>query len=127
MWDLVAQSLGDLEGVLGFEMMNEPHRGYIQVPSLHAFDYNTDLHLSHVPSAFQSFQLGASNPALVSTWTRSFPMPTKMTSTTLLNTSKRKAWRPDGPTNGRCLKTTSAKTRSLERRSTGTRIFTSLF
>ena len=38
-----------------------------------------------------------------STWTRSFPMPTKKTSTTLLNTSKRKAWRSDGPTNGRCL------------------------
>jgi hypothetical protein len=30
-------------------------------------------------------------------------MPTKKTSTTLLNTSKRKAWRPDGPTNGHCL------------------------
>ncbi|KIJ89937.1 glycoside hydrolase family 5 protein [Laccaria amethystina LaAM-08-1] len=30
------------------QMMNEPHRGYIQVPSLHAFNYNTNLHLSHV-------------------------------------------------------------------------------
>ena len=66
MWEVVARSVGDLEGVLGFEvgitdvlprvisiermlqMMNEPHRGYIQIPSLHAFDYNTDLHLSHV-------------------------------------------------------------------------------
>ena len=101
------------------QMMNEPHRGCIQIPSLHAFDYNTDLHLSHVrksislathaslnplvASAFQSFQLGAGHPTLVSTWTRSFPMPTKKTSTTLLNISKRKAWRPDGPTNGRCL------------------------
>ena len=28
--------------------MNEPNRGYIQIPSLHAFDYNTDLHLWHV-------------------------------------------------------------------------------
>jgi len=28
--------------------MNEPHRGYIDLPSLHEFDYNTDLHLSHV-------------------------------------------------------------------------------
>lgn len=28
--------------------MNEPHRGYINLPSLHEFDYNTDLHLSHV-------------------------------------------------------------------------------
>ncbi|KIJ89988.1 glycoside hydrolase family 5 protein, partial [Laccaria amethystina LaAM-08-1] len=29
-------------------------------------------------------------------------MPTKKTSTTLLNTSKRKACLPDGPTNGHC-------------------------
>lgn len=59
---LLARTLGDLDGVLGFEvninfshpfniltdaqMMNEPHRGYIDIQSLHAFDYNTDLHLS---------------------------------------------------------------------------------
>ncbi|PPQ65139.1 hypothetical protein CVT24_003229 [Panaeolus cyanescens] len=103
MWDQVAAAVGDLEGVIGFQMMNEPHRGYINVPSLHSFDYNTDLHLSHVPSAFQSFQLGAGHPTLVSTWTRSFPMPTRHTSTTLLNTAKVKAWRQDGPTSGRCL------------------------
>ncbi|KJA23943.1 glycoside hydrolase family 5 protein [Hypholoma sublateritium FD-334 SS-4] len=103
MWAVVAQAVGDLDGVLGFQIMNEPHRGYINVPSLHSFDYNTDLHLSHVPSAFESFQLGAGHPTLVSTWTRSFPMPTKHTSHTLLNTSKTKAWRPDGPTQGRCL------------------------
>ncbi|KAF8953065.1 glycoside hydrolase family 5 protein [Flammula alnicola] len=103
MWEMVIGAVKDLDGVLGFQMMNEPHRGYINVPSLHAFDYNTDLHLSHVPSAFESFQLGAGHPTLVSTWTRSFPMPTKHTSHTLLNTSKTKAWRPDGPTQGRCL------------------------
>ena len=28
--------------------MNEPHRGYIDLPSLHKFDYNTDLHLGNV-------------------------------------------------------------------------------
>ncbi|KAF9477640.1 glycoside hydrolase [Pholiota conissans] len=103
MWEQVVQAVGDLEGVLGFQMMNEPHRGYINVPSLHAFDYNTDLHLSHVPSAFQSFQLGAGHPTEVATWTRSFPMPTKHTSHTVLNASKTKAWRTDGPTQGRCL------------------------
>jgi hypothetical protein len=65
MFEVVASKLGDLEGVLGFQvfgndvyfnqafaetslqLMNEPHRGYIDA-SLHAFDYNTDLHLSHV-------------------------------------------------------------------------------
>ncbi|KAF8802051.1 glycoside hydrolase family 5 protein [Phlegmacium glaucopus] len=103
MWDMVVGAVGDLEGVLGIQMINEPHPGYIGLPSLNAFDYNTDLHLSHVPSAFQSFQLGTGHPTFVSTWTRSFPMPTKHTSHTLLNTTKTKAWRPDGPTQGRCL------------------------
>ena len=100
-------------------MMNEPHRGYIQIPSLHAFDYNTDLHLSHVRKSISLATHASLNPLRSvrlpivpvgcwppyprSTWTRSFPMPTKKTSTTLLNTSKRTAWRPDGPTNGRCL------------------------
>lgn len=28
--------------------MNEPHRGYISLPSMHEFDYNTDLHLNDI-------------------------------------------------------------------------------
>ncbi|KIJ16448.1 glycoside hydrolase family 5 protein [Paxillus involutus ATCC 200175] len=80
MYTLVAQTLGDVDGVLGFEMMNEPHRGYIDISSLHKFDYNTDLHLSYVPSAFESFMLGSGYPTLVSHWTRSFPLPTRLTS-----------------------------------------------
>ncbi|KAF9011688.1 glycoside hydrolase superfamily, partial [Cyathus striatus] len=101
--DELARAVGELPGVIGFQMMNEPHRGYIQIPSLHAFDYNTDLHLSHVPTAFQSFQLGAGHPTTVATWTRSFPVPTRKTSETLLNAEGRKAWRDDGPTQGKCL------------------------
>ncbi|KAH9474389.1 Ergosteryl-beta-glucosidase [Psilocybe cubensis] len=102
MWEMVVRAVGDLDGVIGFQMINEPHPGYVNV-DLHAFNYNTDLHLSHIPSAFQSFQLGAGYPTLVPTYTRSFPMPTKLTSYTTLNTAKVKAWRPDGPTKGRCL------------------------
>lgn len=37
-------------------MMNEPHRGYIELPSMHAFDYNTDLHLAHVRMYSLQFQ-----------------------------------------------------------------------
>jgi|SRR6266850_1495228 len=107
-------------------MMNEPHRGYIDLPSLHKFDYNTDLHLGTVraytshhttrrsllyadlrgvasASAFQSFLLGAGHPTAVDRWTRSFPMPTKCTGQELLNPQGRKAWREDGPTGGRDL------------------------
>ncbi|KAF8128604.1 glycoside hydrolase family 5 protein [Boletus edulis] len=103
MYAIVAETLGGLEGVLGFEIMNEPHRGYINLPSLHKFDYNTDLHLSHVPSAFQSFMLGSGYPTLISHWTRSFPMPTRLTSHSVLNSEKRSAWRLDGPTQGKCV------------------------
>lgn len=70
---------------------------------MYSFDYNTDLHLSHIPSAIQSFQLGAGYPTLVPTWTRSFPMPTKQTTHTLLNEGRKKAWKEDGPTRGQCL------------------------
>ncbi|KAF9554990.1 cytoplasmic protein [Agrocybe pediades] len=101
-WEMVVRATGDLEGVIGFQMINEPHPGYVNA-SLNSFNYNTDLHLSHIPSAFQSFQLGAGHPTLVPTYTRSFPMPTKHTSYTMLNTAGVKAWRPDGPTKGRCL------------------------
>ncbi|KAJ7206511.1 glycoside hydrolase [Mycena pura] len=103
MSEMLAKTVGDLDAVIGFEMMNEPHRGYIDLKSLHEFDYNTDLHLSYVPSAFQSFQLGAGHPTSVSCWTRSFPMPTSKTSEAVLNINRRKAWRPDGPTLGECV------------------------
>ncbi|KAH7907809.1 glycoside hydrolase family 5 protein [Hygrophoropsis aurantiaca] len=103
MYSIVVQKLRDLDGIIGFEIMNEPHRGYIDVPSLHGFDYNTDLHLSHVPTAFESFLLGSGVPTSVAAWTRSFPMPTRKTSSSILNTDGRKAWRPDGPTGGKCI------------------------
>ncbi|TBU47753.1 glycoside hydrolase family 5 protein [Dichomitus squalens] len=103
MWELVAKTLGDLEAVIGFEIMNEPHRGYIELQSMHAFDYNTDLHLGHVPTAFQSFMLGSGHPTTVGVWTRSFPMPTRLTSQAVLNTAGQKAWLDNGPTQGKCL------------------------
>ena len=36
--------------VISVQMMNEPHKGYIDLPSLYKFksDYNTDLHLGHI-------------------------------------------------------------------------------
>ncbi|KAG2006941.1 cytoplasmic protein [Coprinopsis cinerea AmutBmut pab1-1] len=102
-WEEIVKAVGDLEGVIGVQMMNEPHRGYIELPSLHSFDYNTDLHLAHVPSAFQSFQLGAGHPTEVPHYERSFPWPTKLTGNTLVNANGVKAWREDGPTNGKCI------------------------
>lgn len=74
MWEVVLKTLTDLDCVAGFDvgsssssdtrrfspssswhdqMMNEPHRGYIDLPSLHKFAYMSDLHLSHVRACFK--------------------------------------------------------------------------
>lgn len=47
--------------------------------------------------------LGVGRPTSVSHWTRSFPIPTRLTSTRVLNIAGRNAWQKDGPTGGRCL------------------------
>ncbi|KAG7096066.1 hypothetical protein E1B28_006746 [Marasmius oreades] len=93
MFDQVVKAVGDLDGVIGFELMNEPHRGYIDLKSLHSFDYNTDLHLGPTPSALQSFQLGAGYPTAVDIWTRSFPFPTRKSHTVVLNPDGKCVWK----------------------------------
>ncbi|KAG5644275.1 hypothetical protein DXG03_008760 [Asterophora parasitica] len=103
MSETLAQTVGDLDGVLGFEPMNEPHPGYVNLQSFHSFDYNTELHLSHIPTVFESFQLGAGHPTSVAVWSRSFPMPTRKTSHAVLNPHGRSVWRPDGPSQGKCI------------------------
>lgn len=47
--------------------------------------------------------LGAGHPTSVPHWTRSFPVPTRLTSHSILNTVGRKAWHQYGPTEGKCL------------------------
>jgi hypothetical protein len=59
--------------------------------------------LPFVASAFQSFLLGSGHPTRVPFWSRSFPVPTRLTSYGILNSIGRKAWLSDGPTQGKCL------------------------
>ena len=47
--------------------------------------------------------LGAGHPTSVGVWTRSFPMPTRLTGKEVLNPAGKKVWRLDGPTQGQCL------------------------
>jgi hypothetical protein len=100
-------------------MMNEPHPGYIDLDSLYSFDYNTNLHLREIreslfcisenlfltpqislASALAGFTLGAGHPTSVPFYSRSFPMPTKLTHHVTVNEKGRKVWRDDGPTGG---------------------------
>ncbi|CED85016.1 Glycoside hydrolase, superfamily [Phaffia rhodozyma] len=100
---VLVKAVGHLDSVVGFEMLNEPHHGYIGLPSLHSFNYNTDLHLSDCPSALQSFALGAGHPQTVPHYTRSWPFPTRKTKNVMLNPKGKSVWRKDGPTGGKCL------------------------
>ncbi|KAG8708128.1 hypothetical protein FRC09_001422 [Ceratobasidium sp. 395] len=102
-FDELVRAVGDLDGVIGFEMMNEPHRGYISIPSLHGFDYATDLHLHDTPNALQSFALGAGHAVHIPHYIRSWPFPTRIGKTVLRNQEGIKAWRADGPTKGQCI------------------------
>ena len=54
-------------------------------------------------SAFQSFMLASGYPTSVGYWTRSFPIPTRRTAHSVLNSVGTKAWRQDGPTGGKCV------------------------
>ena len=85
------------------QLLNEPHPGYITLPSLHSFNYNTDLHLHLTPSALQSFALGAGHAQSVPLYERSWPFPTRKAKTVVVNAEEKKVWRDDGPTGGKCI------------------------
>ncbi|KAI0073547.1 glycoside hydrolase [Panus rudis PR-1116 ss-1] len=93
MYVQLAKAVGNLPAVIGFEMMNEPHRGYVELQNMHGWDYNTDLHLGPIPSPLQSFMLGAGHPTEVQYYSRSFPMPTRHTHHVLLNPEGRTVWK----------------------------------
>lgn len=48
--------------MVGFEVINEPHPGYIGLESLHAWDELKELRLGESPSALQSFLMGDGVP-----------------------------------------------------------------
>ena len=58
----LAKRLSDLTNVVGFEVMNEPHTGYIGLESLYKWDELKELRLGCSPSAIQSFLLASGIP-----------------------------------------------------------------
>ncbi|WRT70672.1 uncharacterized protein IL334_007670 [Kwoniella shivajii] len=93
MFGKLVEAVGDVESVMGFELMNEPHPGYIGLSSIHEWNYNTDLHLGTFPSPLQSFSMGSGHPTSgVPVYTRTFPFPTKISSYTTANPEGVSAW-----------------------------------
>ncbi|KAE8225643.1 hypothetical protein CF319_g1640 [Tilletia indica] len=107
----LADAVGGLESVLGFEVMNEPHRGFVNLHSFDEWDYDTDLHIGYVPSFLQAVALGEGHAQLVPFYVKSFPFPTTLSHYTLIeppapspsSSSNAPLWRLDGPTRGQCL------------------------
>ncbi|WWC65076.1 uncharacterized protein I303_107690 [Kwoniella dejecticola CBS 10117] len=92
MFRKLVSAVGDVESVMGFELMNEPHPGYIGLPSIHEWNYNTDLHLGQFPSPLQSFSMGAGHPTTIPIYKRSFPFPTRISKYTTANPEGASAW-----------------------------------
>ncbi|KAI9333829.1 glycoside hydrolase superfamily [Obelidium mucronatum] len=88
----LAQRIKACNAVVGFELMNEPHYGYIGLKDLKQFDQNAFLHYGRFPSPLQSFALGSGMAVEVDFYVPSWPAPSRKSGTKLMNSEKRSAW-----------------------------------
>ncbi|GAA6017473.1 hypothetical protein JCM11491_006836 [Sporobolomyces phaffii] len=88
----LADRLKDCEAVLGFEVINEPHRGYISLHSPHAWDLTADLAIGCFPSALQSWALGTGRTVDIPHYTPAFPVTAVSHTIRLSPPGKRSAW-----------------------------------
>lgn len=96
MVDQLLHAVGDLDTVIGMELLNEPHPGFIGLPTIHEWNYNTDLHLGQFPSPLQSFSMGSGRPTPgVPIYKRTFPFPTKISKYITANPTGACVWRKD--------------------------------
>jgi hypothetical protein len=91
----LAARLVDIKGIVGFDVMNEPHPGYIGLSSLDRFDEDVHLHLGDAPSGIESMMLADGLPQDVPIYTKSWPVPTRRTLTKRLNEEQLRLWKDD--------------------------------
>ncbi|RKP14740.1 glycoside hydrolase superfamily [Piptocephalis cylindrospora] len=83
--------------LLGMEVMNEPHPGYIGLKSFHEWNHGKDLVFGDSPSALQSMALGDGIPQEVGVWERSWPFPTRLSHCRWINQEGDRAWKQGTP------------------------------
>lgn len=88
----LSDEVGDLEACLGFEPMNEPDRGLINLGSFDSWNYNTDLHIGFFPAPIQSLALGSGYAQTVPYYVKSWPFPTRLSHHSLVDPRGRSAW-----------------------------------
>lgn len=90
----LADELVDLEACLGFEPLNEPHRGLVNLHDFHGWNYDTDLHIGHYPSFAQALALGSGYAQEVKFYVKSWPFPTRVSHKSVVDPKGRSAWLP---------------------------------
>ncbi|PWN49059.1 glycoside hydrolase family 5 protein [Violaceomyces palustris] len=88
----LSQVLAPLQACVGFEFMNEPHRGYINLHSFHKWNYETDLHIGHYPSMIESLALGSGYAQTIPYYVKSWPFPTRVSHRSRFDPKGRSAW-----------------------------------
>ncbi|KDN52579.1 glycoside hydrolase family 5 protein [Tilletiaria anomala UBC 951] len=99
----LADVVGNMEGCLGFDLMNEPHRGFINLHSFHKWDYQTDLHIGHYPSLLQSLALGSGHATDVPFYVKSWPWPTYKSHTSHIDPKGKTVWKKTDESKGDCI------------------------
>lgn len=88
----LADQVGHLEACIGFDPINEPHRGLINLHNFHGWNYDTDLHIGHYPSLAQSLALGSGYAQKVNFYVKSWPWPTRISHKSFVDPKGRSAW-----------------------------------
>ncbi|KAJ9474031.1 putative Ergosteryl-beta-glucosidase (putative) [Pseudozyma hubeiensis] len=91
---LLADRLAPMEAFLGFEPMNEPHRGLVNLHDFHSYNYSTDLHIGHFPSLIQALALGSGYKQQVKFYVKSWPVPTRVSHMATIDPEGKSCWLP---------------------------------
>ncbi|GKT85752.1 LOW QUALITY PROTEIN: glycoside hydrolase family 5 protein [Colletotrichum tofieldiae] len=88
----LADEVSGLEACIGFEPLNEPHRGLINLHGFDGWNYDTDLHIGYYPSLTQALALASGYAQEVNYYVKSWPFPTRVSHRTRVDPEGRSAW-----------------------------------
>lgn len=96
----LSDALVDCPALLGFEVQNEPHRGFIELHSWDSWKYETDLHIGHYPSLLQALALGEGHAQKVPYYVKTWPWPTRRSHWSLVDPKGTSCWSKGGDSRG---------------------------
>jgi hypothetical protein len=93
---------GDLENdvVIGWESLNEPHRGLVGIQDISKIPKEQHLQLGTSPTAFQGMLIGSGRPCRVATWSFKSFGPRQIAEE-LIDPKGESVWLPSGYDEGR--------------------------